>query len=187
MHTRRHRRHHHRHHGGGYARSGHAMWGGLGRARFFRRGELRLALLSLIDERPQHGYELMKELENRSGGVYRASAGSVYPTLQQIEDEGLAVSEPSDGKRVYRITEAGRAELAEQERAVRRIWRRADEWGDWRGATGPEAWEIARPARKLAKAALRAVASDDDPDRIDRVREILDRAARELRELDAER
>jgi DNA-binding PadR family transcriptional regulator len=157
----------------------------MGRGRFFRRGELRLALLALIEPGPKHGYELMKELENRSGGMYRASAGSVYPTLQQIEDEGLAISEASGGKRVYRITDAGRHELEEEAGAVHRIWRRADEWGDWRGASGPEAWEISRPARKLAKAALRAVASSDgDSDRVDQVRDILERATREIRELD---
>jgi len=160
------------------------MWG-MGRGRFFRPGELRLALLSLIQDGAKHGYELMKQLESRSGGMYRASAGSVYPTLQQIEDEGLACSEALDGKRVYRITPTGSRELEQHASAVARIWRRADEWGDWRGATGPEMWEIARPARRLAKAALRAVAAaEDDTDRIERVRDILERAAREIRSLD---
>jgi len=160
------------------------MWG-TGRGRFFHPGELRLALLSLISDGPKHGYELMKQLESRSGGMYRASAGSVYPTLQQIEDEGLARSEQSNGKRIYRITEAGTAEIEAEAETIRRIWRRADEWGDWRGAGGPEVWEIARPARRLAKAAIRAVTrADDDIDRVDRVREILERATREIRELD---
>ena len=144
MHARRrHRRHHH---SGRRSRYGHPIWG-MGRGRFFQRGELRLALLSLIGDGPKHGYELMKQLENRSGGMYRASAGSVYPTLQQIEDEGLAVSEQASGKRVFRITEAGTREIEEEADAIRRIWRRADEWGDWRGASSPEVWEIARPAR----------------------------------------
>ena len=70
-------------------------------------GELRLALLALLHEGPKHGYELMKELESRSGGIYRASAGSVYPTLQQLEDEGLARSKSSDGKRIYQLTDDG--------------------------------------------------------------------------------
>lgn len=127
----------------------------------------------------------MKQLENRSGGMYRASAGSVYPTLQQIEDEGLAVSEQASGKRVFRITEAGTREIEEEADAIRRIWRRADEWGDWRGASSPEVWEIARPARRLAKAALQAVArADEDIDRVERIRSILERATREIRDLD---
>jgi DNA-binding PadR family transcriptional regulator len=82
------------------------------RARFFGPGEVRLALLSLMSETPMHGYELMKRLEERSGGVYRASAGTVYPTLQQLEDEGLVTSESREGKRVYSLTEAGRAVMA---------------------------------------------------------------------------
>src|SRR5512142_2053095 len=79
-----------------------------GRRRFFESGEVRLALLSLLGEGAKHGYQLMKELEERSGGLYRASAGSVYPTLQQLEDEDLIRSEQQDGKRVYSLTEAGR-------------------------------------------------------------------------------
>ncbi len=175
---RRRRRHH-----------GQGMWGF--RGRFFDPGELRLALLSLLSDGPRHGYELMKQLEARSGGAYRASAGSVYPTLQQLEDEGLAVSESIEGKRVYRLTPEGEREVESQAAAIRRIWRRADEWsewGDWSGATGPDAWEIARPAMALARSALRAVSyAERDPDRVDEVRRILERARREVDALVNER
>jgi DNA-binding PadR family transcriptional regulator len=68
-------------------------------------------VLSLVSERPKHGYELMKELEARSGGSYRVSAGTMYPTLQMLEDEGMVTSEQHDGKRVYSLTDLGRAEL----------------------------------------------------------------------------
>src|SRR6202166_3726157 len=100
------------------------------RGRFFGPGEVRLALLSLMSDGPKHGYELMKRLEERSGGVYRASAGTIYPTLQQLEDEGLVLSDLQEGKKVYRLTEAGRTELAAREEAVARIWRRARRWED---------------------------------------------------------
>ena len=85
--------------------------GGMGGhwGRFFAPGELRLALLSLLKDGPKHGYELMKTLEAKSGGTYRASAGAVYPTLQQLEDEGLVTSVQQEGKRVYQITDAGHA------------------------------------------------------------------------------
>ena len=66
---------------------------------FFRSGEVRLALLSLLAESPGHGYQLMKRLEKRSGGLYQASAGTIYPVLQQLEDEGLVRSHEEDGKR----------------------------------------------------------------------------------------
>jgi DNA-binding PadR family transcriptional regulator len=61
-----------------------------------------------------HGYDLIRELEERSGGAWRPSPGSIYPTLQLLEDEGLVTSEEQDGKRVYTITDAGRAELEER-------------------------------------------------------------------------
>ncbi len=172
----------HRHYGFGHRRHhGHGVFG-FGR-RFFGAGEVRIALLSLLSDGPRHGYELMKELESRSGGTYRASAGTIYPTLQQLEDEDLIASADKAGKRVYQLTDAGRRELEQEAATVRRIWRRADEWGCWSGAGAPEAAEIARPAADVLKAAFRTVARGDDPELTDRVREILTRAAREIEEL----
>ncbi len=87
---------------------------GEGGGRRRRRGELRFVLLELLAERPRHGYELIKELEQRDRGFYRPSPGSVYPTLQLLEEEGSLTSEQVDGKRVYTITEAGRRALNER-------------------------------------------------------------------------
>ena len=81
--------------------------------RFFGRGDLKFALLELLTERPMHGYEMMKELQDRSGGMYTASPGSVYPTLQMLEDRDFVTVSEADGKKVYTITDAGRAFLAE--------------------------------------------------------------------------
>ena len=156
----------------------------MSRGRFFGPGEVRLALLSLLEESAQHGYQLMKGLEERSGGTYRASAGTVYPTLQQLEDEGLVESESSCGKRVYQLTDAGRSELETQADKVESIWQRADDWESWSGMWEPEASELWRPAIRAMKAALRAVGRSDNPDRVDEVREILDRARGELDRLD---
>ncbi len=85
-----------------------------GPGRRARRGDVRTALLALVAEKPMHGYDVIRELEERSGGLWRPSPGSIYPTLQMLEDEGLLTSEEIDGKRVYSITDAGRAELAER-------------------------------------------------------------------------
>lgn len=71
-------------------------------------------MLRLIAEKPMHGYDLIRDLEERSGGMWRPSPGSIYPTLQMLEDEGLVKSEEQDGKRVYTITDAGRKELDER-------------------------------------------------------------------------
>jgi DNA-binding PadR family transcriptional regulator len=150
--------------------------------RFFRQGEVRLALLSLLGDEPAHGYELMKRLEERSGGMYRASAGTVYPVLQQLEDEGLVRIEEEDGKKVYYLTEAGREELLVHEDDTERIWRRAHGWKDWGVKMGPETAEIWGSWGRLTKAAFRAAAQADF-EGTEKVREILDRARKELESL----
>jgi DNA-binding PadR family transcriptional regulator len=179
-HTRHHRRHHlHGRHFGPWA------W----KARFFESGDIPLALLSLLVDGPKHGYELMKELERRSGGLYKASAGTVYPTLQQLQDEELVISESADGaRRVYSLTDAGRERLDGNADRVAAIWERSqdDEWGGWADAMDPSAAEVMRPAFRLMRVALGSVARSNDPDRADRVREILKRARREIQQLGRE-
>jgi DNA-binding PadR family transcriptional regulator len=150
--------------------------------RFFRQGEVRLALLSLLEDEPGHGYELMKRLEERSGGLYQASAGTVYPVLQQLEDEGLVRSEEIDGKRVYQLADAGREELLLHEEDTDRIWKRATGWKDWGSRMGPETAEIWGSWGRLSKAAFKAAARSDF-EHTEKVREILDRARKELEEL----
>ncbi|WP_336205518.1 PadR family transcriptional regulator [Nonomuraea sp. LPB2021202275-12-8] len=77
-----------------------------------RRGDVRAALLSLLSEGPKNGYQMIQDIEARSRGVWRPSPGSVYPSLQQLEDEGLVLCEESGGSRTYRLTEQGREEAA---------------------------------------------------------------------------
>ena len=150
------------------------------RRRFFEPGEVRIALLSLLKDGPKHGYELMKDLEARSGGMYKASAGSVYPNLQLLEDEGLIKADvKEDGKRVFTITDAGRAELEKQKDAADRVWRRASAWDDWSDAMSPAAMEVMGPGMRLVRAAFRASANGDAK-KIEAVRGILTRAQEEI-------
>src|SRR3954447_3691841 len=100
----------------------HALFGGPGgpgfhgrRGRRARRGDVRAALLLLLAEEPRNGYQLMQEIEQRSEGAWRPSPGSVYPALQQLEDERLVTTAERDGNRVFEITDAGRAWVAERE------------------------------------------------------------------------
>ncbi|MFE4197426.1 PadR family transcriptional regulator [Paenarthrobacter sp. NPDC056912] len=79
------------------------------------RGELRTAILALLAERPMHGYQIIREIEERSGGSWKPSAGSVYPTLQLLADEGFVSSEESNGRKIYSLTEAGREDVASEE------------------------------------------------------------------------
>lgn len=84
----------------------------------FAHGHLRLYLLSLLAEEPRHGYELILALEDRFGGTYTPSAGTIYPRLAKLEEEGLVSKTPHGRKTVYRITEAGRAELEAREQEL---------------------------------------------------------------------
>lgn len=73
------------------------------------RGDVRTAVLSLLAEKPMHGYQIINEIAERSGGTWKPSAGSVYPTLQLLADEGLIEAEEQNGRKTYSLTEAGRA------------------------------------------------------------------------------
>jgi DNA-binding PadR family transcriptional regulator len=170
----------------GFGPRAHGRGGGHGgrgpRRGFFRQGEVRLALLSLLGDGPTHGYELMKRLEERSGGMYQASAGTVYPVLQQLEDEGLIRSQEEAGKKVYHLTDAGRDELALHQEAVDRIWKRAGGWKEWGARMGPESAEIWSAWGRLTKEAFKCAARAD-LEETEKIREILDRARRDLEAL----
>jgi DNA-binding PadR family transcriptional regulator len=85
-----------------------------GRRRRASRGDVRTAALLLLAEEPRNGYQIMQELEERTEGLWRPSPGSVYPALQQLEDEGLIRSDEADGRRLYHLTDAGRTYIAER-------------------------------------------------------------------------
>ncbi|HET7489551.1 MAG TPA: PadR family transcriptional regulator [Acidimicrobiales bacterium] len=149
--------------------------GGLGRV---RRGHIRTLLLTTLDEGPGHGYELMQRLEERTGGMWRPSPGSVYPTLQQLEDEGLVRSEERDGKRVYEITEAGRAE------AQARAERGGPAWaGDPEGRPGTAAL---REAVGQLHMAARQVAGAGQEEQVERAVAVLAEARKKLYQILAE-
>ncbi|MGB5952424.1 MAG: PadR family transcriptional regulator [Ornithinimicrobium sp.] len=94
-----------------------------------RRGDIRMGILRLLSEEPMHGYQIINELAERSAGTWSPSAGSVYPTLQLLADEGLVTAEPAGGKKVYELTEAG-VSAAEKIAGQRAPW---DESADMAG------------------------------------------------------
>src|SRR6476469_5238127 len=110
----RHRHHRHRGFGGeGFGGFGFGP-GPRGRGRKARRGDIRTAALLLLAEEPRNGYQIMQEVEERSDGVWRPSPGSVYPALQQLEDEALIRSTESDGRKLFALTDAGRKLVEER-------------------------------------------------------------------------
>lgn len=98
--------------------------------RFLEHGDLRFVLLALIEAAPSHGYELIRALEERTGGAYRPSPGAIYPTLALLEDEGFALQSAGEGgRKLYAITEAGREALAAQKPSVDAIFARMSSVG----------------------------------------------------------
>jgi len=91
-----------------------------------RRGDVRAAVLVLLEETPRNGYQLIQELSERSNETWRPSPGSIYPILQQLEDEGLVVTTTTGTGRTYELTEAGRRMVAEQREQLGRPWENAD-------------------------------------------------------------
>ena len=101
-------------HSHGFGREFGPGFGGIGRHGFgrgrARRGDVQPAILALLKEQDMHGYQIIQELSERSGGAWTASPGSIYPTLQALEDQGLVTSQQVSGKRIFSLTEEGRAQ-----------------------------------------------------------------------------
>jgi DNA-binding PadR family transcriptional regulator len=138
-----------------------------------RRGNVRYAILAVIKDRPMHGYEVITELEARTGGRWRPSAGSVYPTLQLLEDEGLVKSTEVDGRRTYTLTDAGGTAAADV----------PTRWLD--GSTADEPADLRRVAVSLIGAAV-AVKRTGSPEANRAAREILVDSRKRLYRLLAE-
>lgn len=170
--------------GGGRGGRGGGGRGGRGRRRMFDSGELRLVLLALIEKEPRHGYDLIKAIEEMTGGEYAPSPGVVYPTLSLLEDAGLIASAETEGARkAFRITDAGVAELAEKRDEVDALLARLSEAGEEREqrAGGPQ---IGRAVGNLMAAMAHRLASGEtDAEFKHQVAEILDEAARKIERL----
>ncbi|HEY7177396.1 MAG TPA: PadR family transcriptional regulator [Micromonosporaceae bacterium] len=142
-----------------------------GHARSGRRGNVRAAILALLAERPMHGYEMIQELDQRTGGVWRPSPGSVYPTLQLLEDEGLIKSEEGGGRKAYSLTEAGQAEAtAAAEHAP---------WAEFSDQTVSSGHDT-REAVHGIMMALRQISFERDPERWGRAVDVLNETKRKL-------
>lgn len=155
----------------------------MGKGQFFAgrprvsRGDVRIAILRLLAEEPMHGYQIIQELTSRTDGVWQPSPGSIYPTLQQLEDEGLVRSEQRDGKNVFHLTDDGRSVVDED--------------------TAPAPWErmgsdveddllTLREAGFSVGAAVMQVARAGTSEQVARATEILAEARRKLYQVLAE-
>ncbi|MGI9146984.1 MAG: helix-turn-helix transcriptional regulator [Chloroflexota bacterium] len=150
----------------------------------FGRGDLKYVILDLLKDQPRHGYDIIRALEDRMGGRYRPSPGSVYPTLQMLEDLGYVTSNQLEGKKVYSITDEGRRYLTEQASTMDDIRSRIA--AGWDAAQRPETADLMHELRELARALFRqgTRAALKDPERLKRLREIVARARVDVERLD---
>ncbi|HZU14285.1 MAG TPA: PadR family transcriptional regulator [Chloroflexota bacterium] len=171
-----------RHHGGGPPFGGRGPWGfGPPRGgRRFGRGDLKYVILDLLQDGPRHGYDIIRALEERFHGFYSPSAGSVYPTLQLLEDQGFVTSREQDGKRVYTITDEGRAFLRERADTMEDVRSRMAEW--WGPALTPELRGLAEEVRHIGQTLFSEAAAGGfrDAEKLRRVREVIARAGGEI-------
>lgn len=136
------------------------------------RGDVRSAVISLLAERPMHGYQIITEIADRSGGAWKPSAGSVYPTLQQLADEGLITAEEQGGRKTYSLTEAGVAASEDS----------ADKPAPWESTSArPSHQHTALPKAGVELASATAqVARTGSPEQVQRAVEVLEDARRRL-------
>jgi DNA-binding PadR family transcriptional regulator len=175
-----HRHHHfHQHH---EFRGRHA-WGGMrhgrhreGRfGRFLEHGDLRFVVLALLAEQPRHGYELIKALEERTGGAYRPSPGVIYPLLSMLEDEGFIRPVAGEaGRKAYEITDDGKVALEQNRAGVDEVFGRMDEASRGSRMAGPR---VGRAMANLGMALGQRMRGDITPEQIDRIIAMIDDTA----------
>lgn len=170
---------------------GEGWWGGPrgGKAwraragRIFEQGDLKYVILRLLEEKPRHGYDIIKALEERFGGAYAPSPGTVYPTLSMLEDLGYATARAEEGgKRIYEITDEGRKHLAEHSDTVEGIFDRIARFVE--GFLEAPMMDINGAFRDLGRATYSYASSHiSNAEQLAKVREILQRARQEIEAL----
>jgi DNA-binding PadR family transcriptional regulator len=146
-------------------------------SRLFEKGDLKYVILDLLKDKPSHGYEIIRALENRFHGFYSPSAGTVYPTLQLLEDMGYLKSSEQDGKKVYTITDEGRGFLNERKETMDKI---KDHMRNWCGADNRDEFrDIMGEFRDLAQI-LRTKAHRLHPDKMAKIKGVITKACRDI-------
>jgi len=168
----------------GFFGGGHRPGFGHGprRGRMFEKGDLKYVILDLLKDEPSHGYEIIRKLEERSRGFYSPSPGSVYPTLQLLEDMGYVTSTHRDGKKVYAITDGGRKFLEENQRSIQDIWGKVG--GGWDPQVTAEMHEIRHDLVDLGKLFGQKMHEGKlDHEKMVRIRAVISAASKEIEEI----
>lgn len=167
-------------HGGGGGGEGRER--GRGRRRFFEGGELRLVMLLLIEQEPRHGYDLIREIEERSGGAYAPSPGVIYPTLTLLDELGhVDAGVPEASKKRYAITDAGRAHLAERRADAEAALARLE--GLRQRSETTEKGPVFRAMNNLKVALRGRLDENSEKETLFSIADIIDEAARKIERL----
>ncbi len=159
---------------GGFPFGGFPGGGGpFGRGRKARRGDIRTAALLLLSEEPRNGYQIMQEVQERSEGAWRPSPGSVYPALQQLEDEGLIRSEEDDGRKRFVLTDAGKEHVDRRDPQARAPWEQ------FSGDFGDQAMELGNLMKEVAYAFVQVMRTGSEGQMAE-ARKVLVTARRDL-------
>ncbi len=151
------------------------------RRRMFDSDELRLVLLKLIADQPRHGYDLIRDIEERTGGAYAPSAGVVYPTLTLLDEMALIEAVSEGSRKQFAATDAGRAHLEERADEVAALMKRLDALGEQRARV--DRAPIRRATANLFAALAHRVASGDTENLAHEIAEVIDEAARKIERL----
>jgi len=163
----------------------HRMYQNPWEDRPFQKGDLKYVVLGLVAEKPRHGYEIIRSLEERSHGFYAPSPGAVYPTLQFLEEAGYVSAAEHEGKKVYTVTEEGRRFLHERKDFAEGIKKHmSDMWGT-KGAG--ETRETLAEFRRLGRLMRHQHwGRRPDPEKMGRIREVISHACDEIEAILAE-
>jgi DNA-binding PadR family transcriptional regulator len=144
----------------------------------FGRGDIKFVILDLLREKSSYGYEIIRAMEERFSGLYTPSAGTVYPTLQMLEEMGYVTSNPSEGRKVYTITPEGLQFLEERKNRVSDVRERMSGWWDRKGSSREvhDMVDEMKDMLKMMKRGRRRM----NPEKIRRIREVLERTLREI-------
>jgi DNA-binding PadR family transcriptional regulator len=148
----------------------------------FDQGHLKYLILQLLDEKPRHGYEIIKEIEDRFGGAYSPSPGTIYPTLTLLEDLGYARVKPEEGgKKIYEITDEGRAHLAENKPLIDDIFSKIEDFAQ--SIFGEPMMDVNRGLKNVASAIYGSKRAGRTAEQVRKIKEILDKAAADIEAL----
>ena len=151
--------------------------------RVFHKGDFKYLVLDLLKDKPRHGYEIIRDLEEKFHGFYSPSPGAVYPTLQWLEEMGYVSPAQQEGKKIYTITDAGKSYLDEKSKETDAMKRQMkDWWGCWSSEVRDEMRDVMRQLGELGRM-IGQRAREAGAEKLPKIKEVLDGAYKEIEKI----